>query len=133
MLSSYKTNLPSPQSLPHSWLWNKVAVSSNSFLSKVLDDLTDWTTKPYSTLKGGLPPLFTSLESTLFLVTEIPFGLRKNFLLLLVLFLLIFRLVFKMSMRLKPITPIDLPANLVVTKASWDISLSQLCLPRWLL
>ena len=89
----------------------------------MLDDLTDWTARPYSALKGGLPPLFTSLESNLFLVTEMPFGLRKNFFLLLVLFLLIFKLVFKMSMRLKPITPIGLLANLVVAKASWDISL----------
>jgi len=39
-------------------------VSSNSFLNKVLDDPTDWTAKPYSTLEGGLHPLFTSLEST---------------------------------------------------------------------
>ena len=57
VLSSYKTNLPSPQGLPHSWHCNKVVVSSNSFLSKVLDDPTDWTAKPYSALEGGLPPL----------------------------------------------------------------------------
>ena len=63
VLSSYRINLPSPQGLPHSWCWNKVAVSSNRFLSKVLDDPTDWTARPYSALKGGLPPLFTSLES----------------------------------------------------------------------
>ena len=29
----------------------------------MLDDPTDWTARPYSALKGGLPPLFTSLES----------------------------------------------------------------------
>ena len=63
MLSSYKTSLPSPQGLPCSWRWNKVAISSNSFLSKVLDDHTDWIARPYSILEGGLPPLFTSLES----------------------------------------------------------------------
>ena len=40
-----------------------MAVSSNSFLGKVLDDPIDWTSKPYSILEGGLPPLFTSLES----------------------------------------------------------------------
>ena len=40
-----------------------MVVSSNSFLSKVLDDPTDWATRPYSLLKGGLPPLFTSLKS----------------------------------------------------------------------
>ena len=133
MLSSHKTSRLSPQGLPRFWRWNKMAVSSNSFLSKVLDDPTNWTTRPRSVLEGGLPPLFTTLVSVLFFVTKILIGLKKNFLLLLVLFLLIFRLVFKMSMRLKPITPIDLPANLVVTKASWDISLSQLCLPWWLL
>ena len=49
--------------MPCSWLWNKVAVSSNSFLSKVLDDPTDWIARPYSALEGGLPPLFTSLEN----------------------------------------------------------------------
>ena len=63
MLSSYKTNLSSPQGLPRSWRWNKVAVFSNSFLFKVLDDPIDWTTRPYSMLEGGLPPLFTSQES----------------------------------------------------------------------
>ena len=63
VLSSYKTSLPSPQGLPCSWCWNKVAVSSNSFLSKVLDDPTDWTSIPYSALEGGLSPLFTSLEN----------------------------------------------------------------------
>ena len=41
VLSSCKTNLPSPQWLPRSWCWNKMVVSSNSFLSKVLDDPTD--------------------------------------------------------------------------------------------
>ena len=40
-----------------------MVVSSNRFLSKVLDDSTDWTARPYSALKGGLPSLFTSLES----------------------------------------------------------------------
>ena len=40
-----------------------MAVSSKSFLSKVLDDPTDWTARPYSVLEGGLPPLFTTLES----------------------------------------------------------------------
>ena len=55
--------MPSPQGQPRSWRWNKMVVSSNSFLSKVLDDPTDWIAKPYSALEGGLPPLFTSLES----------------------------------------------------------------------
>ena len=63
VLSSYKTSLPLPQGLPHSWHWNKVAVSSNSFLGKVLNDPTGWTSRPYSALKGGLSPLFTSLEN----------------------------------------------------------------------
>ena len=63
VLSSYKTSLPLPQGLPRSWHWNEVAVSSNSFLSKVLDDPTDWTFRPYSALEGRLPPLFTSLEN----------------------------------------------------------------------
>ena len=63
VLSSYKTSLPLPQGLPRSWHWNKVAVSSNSFFSKVLDDPTDWTFRPYSALEGKLPPLFTSLEN----------------------------------------------------------------------
>ena len=40
-------------------------VSLDSFLGKVLDDPTDWTARPYSPLEGGLPPLFTSLESVL--------------------------------------------------------------------
>ena len=40
-----------------------MVVSSNSFLSKVLDDPIDWTARPYSALEDGLPPLFTSLES----------------------------------------------------------------------
>ena len=40
-----------------------MAVSSNSFLSKMLDDPTDWIARPYSTLEGGLPSLFTSLEN----------------------------------------------------------------------
>nr|POE82070.1 hypothetical protein CFP56_41838 [Quercus suber] len=35
----------------------------NSFLNKVLDEPTDWTARPYSTLKHGVPPLFTSLDS----------------------------------------------------------------------
>ena len=63
VLSSYKTSLPLPQGLPRSWHWNKVVVSSNSFLSKVLDDPTDWTFRTYSALEGRLPPLFTSLEN----------------------------------------------------------------------
>ena len=63
VLNSYKTNLSSPQGLSHSWRWNKVTVSSNNFLSKVLYDPTNWTVKPYSALKSGLPPLFISLES----------------------------------------------------------------------
>ena len=63
VLNFYKTSLPSPQGLPRSWHWNKVAVSSNSFLSKVLDDPTNWIARPYFALEGGLPPLFTSLES----------------------------------------------------------------------
>ena len=62
-LSSHKTSLPSPQGLPRSWHWNKMEISSNSFLSKVLDNPTDWTTKAYSALKGGLSSLFTSLEN----------------------------------------------------------------------
>ena len=65
VLSSYKTSLPSPQGLPHFWHWNKKVVSSNSFLSKVLDDPTNWTARPYFVLEGRLPPLFTSLENTL--------------------------------------------------------------------
>ena len=40
-----------------------MVVSSNS--SKVLNDPTNWTAKPYSALEDGLPPLFTSLESVL--------------------------------------------------------------------
>nr|POF06655.1 hypothetical protein CFP56_29244 [Quercus suber] len=40
-----------------------MVVSSTSFLSKVVDDPTDWTARPYSTLEGRLPSLFTSLES----------------------------------------------------------------------
>ena len=40
-----------------------MVVSSNSFLSKVLDDPIDWTASPYFALEDGLPPLFTSLES----------------------------------------------------------------------
>ena len=40
-----------------------MAVSSNSFLSKFLDDPTNWIARPYSALEGGLPLLFTSLES----------------------------------------------------------------------
>ena len=40
-----------------------MAMSSNSFLNKVLDDPIDWTARPYSALEGGLLPLFTSLES----------------------------------------------------------------------
>ena len=40
-----------------------MVVSSNSFLSKVLEDSADWIARPYSALEGGLPPLFTSLES----------------------------------------------------------------------
>ena len=63
VLNSYKTSLTSPQGLIRFWHWNKVAMSSNSFLSKVLDDPIDWTARPYSALEGGLPPLFTSLES----------------------------------------------------------------------
>ena len=59
----WREYLPSPQGLPCFWHWNKMAVSSNSFLSKVLDDPTDWTARPYSVLEGGLPPLFTFLES----------------------------------------------------------------------
>ena len=39
-----------------------MTVSSNSFLSKVLDDPTDWIDRSYSALEGGLSPLFTSLE-----------------------------------------------------------------------
>lgn len=31
----------------------------------MLDDPTNWMARPYSTLEGGLPPLFTSLESFL--------------------------------------------------------------------
>ena len=38
VLSSYKTSMPSPQGLPPSWRWNKMVVSSNSFLSKVLNE-----------------------------------------------------------------------------------------------
>ena len=57
-LSSFKTGLPSPQQLPLSWHWNKAMVSFDSFLCKVLDDPSDWTTRPYSPLEGGLPPLF---------------------------------------------------------------------------
>ena len=38
VLKSYKTNLTSPQGLPRFWLWNKMVVSSNSFLSKMLDE-----------------------------------------------------------------------------------------------
>ena len=38
-------------------------MSSNSFLSKVLEDSADWIARPYSALEGGLPPLFTPLES----------------------------------------------------------------------
>ena len=97
-----------------------MAVSSKSFLSKVLDDPTDWTTRPRFVLEGGLPPLITTLESVLFFVTEILIGLKKNFLLLLVLFLLTFRHAFKMSMKLKPTIPIGLPVNLVLTKAHLD-------------
>ena len=40
-----------------------MAMSSNSFLSKVLDDPTDWIARSYSALEGELPLLFTSLES----------------------------------------------------------------------
>ena len=40
-----------------------MVVSSNSFLSKVLEDSADWIARPYSALEGGLSPLFTSLES----------------------------------------------------------------------
>ena len=40
-----------------------MVVSSNSFLSKVLDDPIDWIARPYSALEGGLPPLFISIES----------------------------------------------------------------------
>ena len=133
VLSSYKTSMPSPQGLPLSQLWNKVAVSSNSFFARCqmiqligqLDLILLWRVV---SLHCSLPQ-----KASLFLVTKIPLGLRNNFLLLLVLFLLIFRLVFNMSMRLKPITPIGLPTNLVVTKVSWDISLPQLCLLWWLL
>ena len=53
-LNSFKTSLPSPQGLPQSLGWNKVVVSSDNFLCKVLDDPTDWTTRPYSPLEGGL-------------------------------------------------------------------------------
>ena len=67
-------------------------------------------------------------KTSLFLVIETPLALRKNFLLLLVLFLLISKLVFKMSMKLNPTILIGLPANLVLTKASRDIFLPQLCL-----
>ena len=63
VLNSHKTSLPLPQGLPCSWRWNKVAVHSNSFLSKVLYDPTNWTARPYFALEGELPPLFTSLES----------------------------------------------------------------------
>ena len=94
-----------------------MAISSNSFLSKVLDDPTNWTTRPRSVLEGGLPPLFTTLESVLFFVTDILIGLKKNFLLLLVLFLLTFRHTFKMSMKLKPTISIGSLTNLVLTKA----------------
>nr|POF02446.1 hypothetical protein CFP56_28056 [Quercus suber] len=38
-------------------------VSSNNFLCKVLDDLTDWIARPYSPLEGALPPLFNSLTN----------------------------------------------------------------------
>ena len=117
VLSSHKTSRLSPQGLPRFWHWNKMAVSSNSFLSKVLDDPTDWTTRPRSVLEGGLPPLFTTLESVLFFVTDILIGLKKNFLLLLVLFLLTFRHTFKMSMKLKPTISIGSLTNLVLTKA----------------
>ena len=40
-----------------------MVVSVNSILNKVLDDPTYRTARPYSTYEGGLPPLFTSLES----------------------------------------------------------------------
>lgn len=40
-----------------------MVVSSECFLSKVLDDPTNWTARPYFALKGRLPPLCTSLES----------------------------------------------------------------------
>jgi len=52
-------------------------------------------------------------KASLFLVIEILPGLRKNFLLLLVLFLLTFKHAFKLSLKLKPTIPIGLPANSV--------------------
>ena len=71
------------------------------------------------------------LRAFLFLVIETPSGVRKNSLLLLVLFLLIFRNTFKMSRKLKTIIPKGLLANLVLTKAYWDISLPQVYPPQW--
>ena len=38
-------------------------VSFNSFFYKELDDPIDWIARPYSSLKGGLPPLFHSLKN----------------------------------------------------------------------
>ena len=62
-LNSFKTNLSSSQGLPQSWGWNKVMVSSNSFICKVLDDPIDWIARPYSPLKGELLPLFLFLKN----------------------------------------------------------------------
>ena len=38
-------------------------VSFDSFFFKLLDDPTDWTARPYSPIKGGLPSLFHSLKN----------------------------------------------------------------------
>ena len=65
---------------------------------------------------------------SLFLVTRILFGLKKNFLLLPVPFLPTFRHVFKKNMKPKLIIPIGFPSNLVLTKGVVG-HLSTLTLP----
>lgn len=63
ILNSFKTSFPSSQGLPQSRGWNKVVVSSNSFLCKVLDGSTNWAARPYSPLESELTSLFHSLKN----------------------------------------------------------------------
>ena len=120
-LNSFKTSLPSPQGLPQSLGWNKVVVSSDNFLCKVLDDPSDWTIRPYSPLEGGLFFCSSLWRMKLSLVIEMLIGLRRSFLLQLVPLLPTFRHIFKIILRPKLITQRYLHANLVLTKAYWDI------------
>ena len=89
-----------------------MVVSLNSLLSKVLDDTTDWITRPYSALEGRLPILFTSLESiSISHYRDNPWSEEE------LSFVACDFPSHKMSMKLNLIIPISLPNNFVLTKA----------------